>query len=249
MEIYYRGFEADSPITSGAKHITAFAARLALSMLRSVKHLDDAAYDAFVKVVTVENLWALCIILGGWMLSAIIGGPVGVAVSAILLYLGVREFYDRIAEIYTPLKEWLKTAYDAKDDSDLERAAQHFATGLAQGGMMVLEFVVLHKLFKATEGRLLKRFPPPEWMRTTWDRTVGERLRRRSRPEPKQASGTDDKSGAVPLLAGALQTQGARRAAAESSGFPVGPVVAIGAALALSVGVVAVGLSSDRGRK
>ena len=59
MEIYYRGFETDSPITSGAKHITAFAARLTLSMLRSVKHLDDAAYDAFVKVVTVENLWAL----------------------------------------------------------------------------------------------------------------------------------------------------------------------------------------------
>jgi hypothetical protein len=114
--------------------------------------------------------------------------------------------------------------------------------------MMVLEFVVLHKLFKATETRLLKRFPPPQWMRTTWDRTVGERLRRR-RPEPKPSSAADDKSGAVPLLAGALQTQGARRAAAESSGFPVGPVVAVGAALALSVGVVAVGLSSDRGRK
>ena len=104
MDIYYRGFDSDSPITSATKHLSSFAVRLLLSMLRSIKHLDDAAFDALMKVVSIDNLWALCIILGGWMLSALIGGPVGAAVSAILLYLGVREFYERIAEIYTPPK-------------------------------------------------------------------------------------------------------------------------------------------------
>ena len=246
MDIYYRGFDSNSPISSAGKHITAFATRLVLSILRSMKHLDDAAYDAFMKVVTVDNLWAMCLILGGWMLSTLIGGPVGAAVNAILLYLGVREFYERIAEIYTPLKDWLSAAYEAKNESDLEISAKHFATGLANGAITVIEFVVLHKLFKATESKLLKRFPAPDWMRTTWDRTVGERLRRRRPGEADKAAAEKDKAGgAVPILAGALQTQGARRAATATA-FPVLPVVAVGAALVVSVGVVAAAFATDK---
>lgn len=238
MEIYYHGFDAGSPISSGTKHITAFAARLVLSMCRSIKHLDDAAYDAFMKSVTIENIWAMCLILAGWLISSIIGGPVGAAVSAILLYLGVREFYDRIAEIYQPLKDWLLTAYHAKEDSDLETAAKHFATGLANGAITVLEFVVLHKLFRATEAKLLRRFPAPDWLRTAWERTVGERLKRRQSAGAEKVADKDKAGGAVPVLAGALQAQGVRRAASDS-GFPVLPLAAVGAALVVSVGVVA----------
>jgi hypothetical protein len=243
MDIYYRGFDSGSPISSATKHITAFAARLVLSICRSVKHLDDAAYDAFMKVVTVENLWAMCLILAGWVISSIIGGPIGAAVSAILLYLGVREFYDRITEIYQPLKDWLLTAYHAKEDKDLETAAQHFATGLASGAMTVLEFVVLHKLFRATEAKLLQRFAAPDWLRTTWDRTVGERMRRRQTQSAQKVAEKDKAGGAVPVLAGALQAQGLRRAA-RGDGFPLLPVAAVGAALVVSVGVVSVALTT-----
>lgn len=250
MDIYFRGFDSDSPITSATKHLSSFAVRLLLSMLRSIKHLDDAAFDALMKVVSIDNLWALCIILGGWMLSALIGGPVGAAVSAILLYLGVREFYERIAEIYTPLKDWLSTAYNAKDDKDLEKASEHFAVGLANGAITVIEFVVLHKLFKATESQLFKRFPPPDWLRTTWDRTVGERLRRRPTKSAaeKAAAEKDQAGGAVPVLAGALQTQGARRAAGSAS-FPVGSVVAISAAVALALGLTIVAATTTEEKR
>jgi hypothetical protein len=109
MDIYYRGFDSNSPISSATNTLRRLRRGLFCRFSQSMKHLDDAAYDAFMKVVTVDNLWAMCLILGGWMLSTLIGGPVGAAVSAILLYLGVREFYERIAEIYTPLKDWLST--------------------------------------------------------------------------------------------------------------------------------------------
>jgi hypothetical protein len=176
--------------------------------------------------------------------------PVGAAVSAILLYLGVREFYERIAEIYTPLKDWLSTAYNAKDDKDLEKASEHFAVGLANGAITVIEFVVLHKLFKATESQLFKRFPPPDWLRTTWDRTVGERLRRRPTKSAaeKAAAEKDQAGGAVPVLAGALQTQGARRAAGSAS-FPVGSVVAISAAVALALGLTIVAATTTEEKR
>ena len=77
---------------------------------------------------------------------------------------------------------------------------------------------------------------------------MGERLRRRRSGEADKAAAEKDKAGgAVPILAGALQTQGARRAA-DATAFPVWPV-AVGAALVVSLGVVAATLASKEGKR
>lgn len=231
MDIYYRGFESQSPISSAAKHVSAFAARLVLSVLRSVSYLDDATFAALEKVLTLNNLWACMLIFAGWMLASIIGGPVGAAVNALLLYFGIQELYDRIGEIYHPLKDWLQGSYDATKDDELEAPAKSFATGLANGAITVLEFVILHKLFKATESALTKRLPPPAWLEAVWKRTMGERARtRRAKPDKK----ANDKSQAVTTIAGTLQAQGVKAAANKAGSASVGPLVAVG------VGVVTV---------
>lgn len=231
MDIYYRGFESQSPISSAAKHVSAFAARLVLSVLRSVSYLDDATFAALEKVLTFNNLWACMLIFAGWMLASIIGGPVGAAVNALLLYFGIQELYDRIGEIYHPLKDWLQGSYDATKEDELEAPAKSFATGLANGAITVLEFVILHKLFKATESALTKRLPAPAWLEAVWERTVGERARTRRAKSDKKAN---DKSQAVTTIAGTLQAQGVKAAANKAGGASVGPLVAVG------VGVVTV---------
>ena len=88
MDIYYRGFDSNSPISSGAKHLTACAARLLLAMLRSIQYMDDAAIEAFHKYISVDNIWLLCLMLAGWLLAAVVGGTIGAAVGAILAFLG-----------------------------------------------------------------------------------------------------------------------------------------------------------------
>jgi hypothetical protein len=69
MDIYYRGFDSNSPISSGAKHLTACAARLLLAMLRSIQYMDDAAVEAFHEYISVDNIWLLCLMLAGWLLG------------------------------------------------------------------------------------------------------------------------------------------------------------------------------------
>ncbi len=249
MDIYYRGFDAQSPISTAAKHVSAFAARLVLSVLRSVKYLDDATFDALEKVLTINNLWACMLIFAGWMLASIIGGPVGAAVNAILLYFGIQELYDRIGEIYHPLKDWLQGAYDAQKDDDLEAPAKSFATGLANGAITVLEFVILHKLFKATESALTKRLPPPAWLDAIWERTVGERVRRRRAKPAKDADDGQAQSQAVTTIAGTLQTQGVKAAASKAGGASVGPLVAVGVGVVTVVTLTTIAAVATRKRR
>lgn len=254
MDIFYRGFDSGSPISSGAKHLTAAAARLLVSMIRSIKYLDDAALAAFLKVVTINNVWALSLILAGWLLASLIGGPVGAAVNAILLYIGLREIYSRISEIYEPLKSWILGAYEATNDAMLDEAGKSFAVGLANGVLTILEFIVLHRIFRAAEAALSKRFPRPEWLQATWDRAVGERTQRKpasTTTEPKPSDPTKKTAAqraeeALPVITGGLQTKGAIRAA--DAAFPVAPVVAAGAGVLVVAGLAVAALGSSKAR-
>lgn len=247
MDVFYRGFDGGSPISTGAKHLSAAAARLMLSMIHSIKYMDDAALAAFLKVVNVKNIWGLALILTGWLIVSLIGGPVGAAINALLLYVGLKEIYSRLSEIYEPLKDWLIKSYEAKDDAGLDDAGKSFATGFANGVITILEFIVLHRIFRAAEAALSKRFAPPEWLQATWERVLGERTGPKATTRgtrPKTAAERAEE--ALPILAGPVQFQGAIRAADE--GFPVLPVVAASAGLAALIGLAVVGLSS-KGQK
>ena len=248
MDVFYRGFDSGSPITTGAKHLSAAAARLMLSMINSIKYMDDAALAAFLKVVNVKNIWGLALILTGWLIVSLIGGPIGAAVNALLLYIGIKEIYSRISEIYQPLKDWLIKSYEAKDDAAIDDAGKSFATGFANGVVTILEFIVLHRIFRTAEAALSKRFPRPEWLQTTWDRVVGERIQRKpakvaSEPAPPELrkTATQRAEESLPVITKGLRTLGAIRVA--ESGFPVFPVVAAGAGALVAAGLTALVLS------
>lgn len=254
MDIFYRGFDGSAPISTGAKHLSAAAARLMISMIRSVKFMDDAALAAFLNVVNVKNIWGLCLILAGWLIASLIGGPIGAAVNAILLYIGLREIYSRLSSIYQPMKDWILGAYEATDDAALDKAGKSFAEGFANGVVTILEFIVLHRIFRASEAALSKRFPRPDWLQATWDRVLGERSQPKSpraagepRPkatEPRPKTAAERAEEALPIITGGLQVRGALRAAEE--GFPVLPTVAAGAGLLLAVGLTVAALSSGK---
>lgn len=242
MDIYYRGFDSNSPISSGAKHLTACAARLLLAMLRSIQYMDDAAVEAFHKYISVDNIWLLCLMLAGWLLAVFVGGTIGAAVGAILAFLGAQELFERLNDIYTPLKEWALLAYNANNDDDIDKAARQFAPAFATGFLTAIEFVVLHKIFRASAALLSKRFPRPTWIDPVWERTAKERGNRGKRKADESAKT------ALPQMITTLQTKGAIRAA-KSGDFPVGSIAVAGLAVTVATALTVAAISSkERGR-
>ena len=242
MDIYYRGFDSNSPISSGAKHLTACAARLLLAMLRSIQYMDDAAVEAFHKYISVDNIWLLCLMLAGWLLAVVVGGTIGAAVGAILAFLGAQELFERLNDIYTPLKEWALLAYNANNDDDIDKAARQFAPAFATGFLTAIEFVVLHKIFRASAALLSKRFPRPTWIDPVWERTAKERGNRGKRKADESAKT------ALPQMITTLQTKGAIRAA-KSGDFPVGSIAVAGLAVTVATALTVAAISSkERGR-
>ena len=242
MDIYYRGFDSNSPISSGAKHLTACAARLLLAMLRSIQYMDDAAVEAFHKYISVDNIWLLCLMLAGWLLAVVVGGTIGAAVGAILAFLGAQELFERLNDIYTPLKEWALLAYNAKNDDDIDKAARQFAPAFATGFLTAIEFVVLHKIFRASAALLSKRFPRPTWIDPVWERTAKERGNR------GKSKADESAKTALPQMITTLQTKGAIRAA-KSGDFPVGSIAVAGLAVTVATALTVAAISSkERGR-
>jgi hypothetical protein len=96
MDLFYRGYDPNARITSAAKHLSAAAARFAVSMVRSIPHLPDAAWAEFKRLLTVDALWSLCLVLAGWLLATVVGGLVGLAVNALLIVYGLIELWEQI---------------------------------------------------------------------------------------------------------------------------------------------------------
>ena len=236
MDIYYRGFDSNSPISSGVKHLTACAARLLLAMLRSIQYMDDAAVEAFHKYISVDNIWLLCLMLAGWLLAVVVGGTIGAAVGAILAFLGAQELFDRLNDIYAPLKDWALLAYNANNDDDMDKAAKKFAPAFATGFLTVIEFIVLHKIFRSSATLVAKKFPRPGWVDPVWERTVNERGKRGTNKADEAAKT------ALPQMMATLQTKGAM-SVARGGGFPVGAVVVAGIGLTVGTVVMVAALS------
>lgn len=264
-------FDETSPVSSAARHVAAAAARLALSFLFSFDYLEDATWSAVKRLLVPDSFWALCLVLIGWCIATVIGGPIGYAVNAVLLVLGIRELWDRLTEIGGSLKDWFLTAYRAKTWDEIEAAAAHCANLLSVGGVTILELVVTHRMFKLAEARLRERFPTPEWLKTQWEESVRRREKRSETPpkreepkrraEPSEASSTEPakkpdpvervKQGAEVVRKGAerlapgLKGMGAKDAA---DALPAEAVVA-GVVLAMAAAGTVVWAVSSSGRK
>lgn len=242
MDLFYRGYDHNTRITSGALHLSAAAARFAVSIVRSIPQLPATTWEQFQRLLTVDALWSLCLVLAGWLIATIVGGLIGLAVNALLIVYGLVELWDQIKATSGELRDWAISAYQAQNDRDLEVASQHFATALSQGGITVLEVIVTHRVFRSIEGTLRQRFPAPDWLPQQYERAVRDReQRQRVTSQIEQVRSAAEKLADV--TTSGVRYQGAKRAAED---FPTAGVVFTGAVLAIGTVTLAAWASSSR---
>lgn len=180
--LFYRGFDRASPLSSGLRTLGAVSLRLAVAMARSLAKLDDATWEAAQRLLTVDSIKALAIVLAGWVLATVVGGPLGMAVNALLVLYGIAGLWEQVKVIAGELRDFWQTAYDAKNDADLDTAAEHFARALGGGLVTVLEVWITHRAFRAVETTIARRVATPPRLRTEYERALREREARKRSP-------------------------------------------------------------------
>lgn len=135
--------------------------RIGMALIRSIRVSPAAFGKEAMALLTVDNLWALAIVLAFWILGSIVGGPIGIAVNAILIAYALWDVPKIAEELGTALRDGLQTAATAKSDADLDLAAAQFASVFATVGVGALQIVVTHRVFVYAKPKLLKRFPKP----------------------------------------------------------------------------------------
>ena len=241
--VFYRGFSASSPVTTGAEHLSAAATRLAFSIVYAITELPEAVWLEFKRLLTVETLWGLCIVVAGWLVATVIGGPVGAAINAALLAYGLYELWPVVKAVAGDLWAWLRTAYYAETEEDLHKAARYFAEALAKGGITTLEAIVTHRVFHGAAKKIRERWPTPDWLRRTYAEQEAKRSSRRPEEETRrrrQAVEEALSSGASTVL-----VPGGRGAGDAVGGLIIGGVAVV-AVLGAVAGAVA--LSRKGGR-
>ena len=162
--------------------LTAAAYRAADSILRSTKYLLPSIGQELLALLTLDTLWGLCLLAAGWFLVSVISGPLGLAVNVVLLGYGVYSAWGTIEETYEQFKDWFWGFYSARNEAELDKAGEHFARGVVQGGMFALQLLLTHRAVRFASKRLVKRYPPPDKLR---QRFVEEQKRA---TEQKQAA-------------------------------------------------------------
>lgn len=234
--VFYRGFSADSPITTGAQHLSAAATRLSFSIVYAITELPESIWLEFKQLLTPDTLWGLAIVVAAWLVATIIGGPIGAAINGLLAAYGLYELWPVVKAVAGDLWAWLRTAYYADTEEELHVSAKHFADALAKGGITTLEAIVTHRVFHGAARRIRERWPTPDWLRRGYaeqetrrsSRKVDEETRRRRSAVEESLS---SKAAAVMVPAG--------RGAGDAVGGLIISGVAVAAVMAVLVGAVA----------
>ena len=202
MDTFYRDFDSRDRVHSAAVHLSAAAARLAVSIALSIPQLPERVWTEFRRLLAPEAIWAMCLVLAGWLIATAVGGVVGMAVNGLLLAYGVLELWDQLKSVSGEVMSWLSGAYYAKTREDLAAAGQHFAQALSVGGLTVIELLVTHRAFRLVEARLSRAIPTPEWLKGEFEKAT----KLREQPEPQTA---------LRRKATVVRSVGAKRAATE----------------------------------
>lgn len=231
-------------VESGARHLSAAATRLCFSILFAIADLPETLWTEFRRLLDPSTLWGLCLVIAGWLIATVVGGPIGAAINGLLLAYGLYELWPIVKEVATDLWLWLRTAYYAESEADLKKAGSYFAEALAKGGLTALEAVVTHRVFRGSIRKLKERWPTPDWLERRYQQAEAERKRGRRTLEPEQQrrlSELNDKlsSGASRVLVPAGQGVG---------DFPLGFVVMGGVVVALGIGATVLWASSQKGK-
>ena len=229
---------SDSPISAAASSLARCAGRLVQSLIYSVQYLPSSVAEKFFALLNYQNLWALAIVLGGWVFATIVGGPIGLAVNGLLLVYGLYSLYEQLAATWNSFRQAATTAYNARSDEELHEAGRFFADALSQGGITLIEVVVTHRVFTKIEGSLRKKFPTPEWVKSEFERA--RRMAKEANEEPSPTKKlTELGEDLAKDLTDASRARGLEKL--PQAEFPVG--LAIAGALVATAATTAVVLS------
>lgn len=179
MDIFENGKEPSTSVAAASRALARAAGRLVLSMVRSIKYMEPAAVEHFRNLFSAHTLWVLAIILAGWVIATIVGGPIALVINGLLGAYGLYQLYEQLALTWENLRKWALTAYHAKNEGDIDAAARFFANAVADGILALLEVIVTHRIFKSVEGGLRNRYPTPEWLEAEYARAVREAEQKR----------------------------------------------------------------------
>lgn len=195
--VFSRAFSAKSPVSSGAQHLSAAATRICFSVLFGLLAVPESLWAEASALFTARTLWGLSLVVGAWLVATIIGGPVGVAIDALILGYGLYELWPVVKKVAGDLWDWLKTSYWANNEQDLKQAGQYFADALGAGGMAALEAILLHKAFSSASKSMLEHFPVPEWLEQRFKNVEAQRKKRAAdEPSKRAADETEGKRNA-----------------------------------------------------
>lgn len=182
MDIFEKGKAPNTTIAGASQALARAAGRFVLSMIWSLRYLEPAAADHFRSLLTPQSLWVLGIILAGWAIATLVGGPIALVINGLLGAYGLYQIYEQLALTWQNLKGWALTAYRAQNEAQLEEAARFFATAVTDGVLTLLEVILTHRVFKSVESGLKKRYPAPEWLKAEYDRALNEAGQKRRKP-------------------------------------------------------------------
>ena len=241
--VFYRDFSADSPITTGAQHLSAAATRLAFSIVYSIRELPEAIWQQFKELLTPDTLWGLALVVAAWLIATIIGGPIGAAINGLLAAYGLYELWPVVKAVVGDLWAWLRTAYYADSEDELHASGKHFADALAKGGITTLEAIVTHRVFHGAAKKIRERFPTPEWLRKSYAEQETKRSSRKVDEEAKRRRRTTEET--LSSAATSVLVPAGHGAGDAIGGIVVGGVV-VAAMLAVVVGAAAMSPKGGR---
>ncbi|MFO0577597.1 MAG: hypothetical protein U1A78_26635 [Polyangia bacterium] len=122
-----------------------------------------AAAPELQRLVSLDNLWALALILAFWVLASVVGGPAGLAINAILVGIGIASIAERLISISSAAKEFALRAWNARTVQELKTAGPFFARALVGLGAFTIELALSNAAFVQVKRLLLARFPTPRF--------------------------------------------------------------------------------------
>jgi hypothetical protein len=161
MNIFYRDFRADSPVTTGAQWLAALTARVAVALVHALPYGR----------LTSGQTWALALVLAAWMGTSVFPVTAGLAtlVNAVLVGVGALRLLGRVKEIGSSLAAGLRAAYAASTEAELEAAGALLGRGLDEYALNALSALVNESTFAAIEKAVLSKFPIPDWFASVYD--------------------------------------------------------------------------------
>ena len=121
-------------------------------MKRALPLLPATVAAQVEALMTPEALATMAIVTTAWGVSHFFG--VGEIADAVMLVVGAAFLGKSAVDVAEDLMGFVTNALGAKTESDLDKAAQHFASATIKGGITVVTAILLKRGAQSTQARL-----------------------------------------------------------------------------------------------